>query len=232
MWKTSLFELTEGNVEVRNKMNVKNTFKINEINSMKVGLKYRNALILIHGEKIYVENITIPKIRKKYIYGLIEDRLKNKFKDIDNMMFSYKIWQKSRFSLSMTVLCINRNYRDLIKKFSENRINVKGMIPVQIYALNKYKDIINKEKYIFVVYFEVKTYFIACYKNKIIFNELFKIKSKSEFMECIDEFNLRLNVLVPNIKFYDIEFVNLPCKDILEDLRRNYSCNDLGEMTI
>ncbi|MCH3964162.1 MAG: hypothetical protein LKE46_07775 [Clostridium sp.] len=232
MWKTAVCELNEGSITIKDRGDVKDIFKINEISSIKMDLKHRSVLILIHGEELYVENMALPRTGRKYIYGLIEDRLKDKFKNIDNMMFSYKIWNKNKFEFNLTVLCINHNYSEVIKKFSDNKINIKGMVPVQIYVMDKYKHSINKKSYILVVCFETETYFIACYENNIVFSGLFKVKSKNQLLECVDEFNLKLNILIPNIKFHDMEFVNLPYKDIFKDLENNYSCSDLGEFAI
>ncbi|MCI2202598.1 MAG: hypothetical protein LKK61_14835, partial [Clostridium sp.] len=68
MWKTAVCELNEGSITIKDRGDVKDIFKINEISSIKMDLKHRSVLILIHGEELYVENMALPRTGRKYIY--------------------------------------------------------------------------------------------------------------------------------------------------------------------
>ncbi|MBV4426880.1 hypothetical protein [Clostridium tyrobutyricum] len=222
MWKTDIFELNSKN----------KTLQIAELQRIKVNLKSKKIIILVHGEEIYVENMIIPKIRKKSIYELIEEKLRNRFKKLDNIMFSYNINSHNKLELNVDVLCMNWDNFELFKKLSESKVDVKGVIPVQLYALEKYNKKIYKKQCIFLTFFKNIAYIIACYNNKIIFNDVFEVESKEDVIYCIEEFRLRLNILVPRIEFKHIEILNLPYKGLLEELSQYYNCNDLGELSI
>jgi hypothetical protein len=238
MFKTALLEVVDGKVMYLQKSknilskNMKKSLNVRDIRNINVNLKYRNITVLIHGEEIYIENMIIPKVRKIYIYNLVEDRLREKFKDINNIMFSYEIVNSSRVKLDIRVMCINSDCTHLIKKFTENNIDINGIVPVQLYVLNKYKNKINSDNYIFVTEIRNLTYFIACSKDKVLFNEIFHVDSGDDFLYCLDEFKLKLNLLIPNIDFKHMEFLNFPYKDVIKNISCKCSCNDLGEIVI
>lgn len=240
MWKSSFLELKGENITYikknrgifeNNKIN-KRIFNINEFKKIKINLKHKRVYILVHGEKVYVENFIMPKLKEKYLYNLIEEKLKEKFKNIDNIMFSYKILSDNGHNLHIMVFCMNWNNVELLKNFIKNKTEVKGILPVQFYALNRYAKNIKENNYIFAAFFDKIIYFLACQKEKVVFNELFEIQCKEDFMYYFDEFNLKLKLLIPGIDFKNIEFLNLPYKDVIGGIYKKYKCNDLGEMSI
>lgn len=222
MWKTDILEVNSKN----------KTLQISELQKIMVNLKSRKIIILLHGEEIYIENMIIPKIRKKNIHELIEEKLRNRFKKLDNIMFSHNITSHNKLELNVDVLCMNWHNFELFKKLSESKIDVKGVIPIQLYALKKYNKKIYKKQCIFLTFFKNIAYIIAYYNNKIIFNNVFEVKSKEDVIYCIEEFKLKLNILVPKIEFKHIEILNLPYKELLEELSQYYNCSDLGELSI
>lgn len=207
-------------------------FNKDEFKKMKVNLKHKKVYILVHGEEVYVENFIMPKLKEKYLYNLIEERLKRKLKNIDNIMFSYKILKDNGHSLNIVVFCMNWNNVNMLNNFSINKTEVKGILPIQLYALNKYIKNIKENNYIFIAFFDETVYLLACQREKVIFNDLFKIKCKEDFIYSLDEFNLKLSLLICGIDFKNIEFLNLPYKDVMKNLSEKYKCNDLGEMII
>lgn len=230
MWRTALLELQSENLIFKGRENIK--VKVHEIDKIKVNLKRKSVLILIHGEKIYVENMLIPKVKRKYVYNLVEEKLKEKFKDIDSMLFSYKITEKNRYSLNVNTFCINRNYRKLVEKFKDSSVNIIGLIPIQFYILNKYKNRIKDENYIFLTYIEEKGYFIACCRNKVVFNEMFEINSEEEFLECLDEFILKLKLIVPTVEFNYIYSVNFYYECMSKNIICGRKFKNLGEFIV
>lgn len=244
IWKKALLEINDKNIVYKemiksnslmklfnkNGKNYKH-IKIEDFEKIKVDLKNKNLFVLVHGEEIYVKIMTLPKLKNRKLYNLIREELKNRFKNIDNIMFSYEILKDNGYNLEVIVFCMNWDKVNMLKSYNDSSINIEGIVPIQFYILEKYKNKIKEENYVVILILEEIVYFIACHKQKVIFNNVFKNSNRESFFDYFDQFKLKLGILVPNISFQTIMFINFPYKDLIENISHEYKCEDLGNIS-
>ncbi|MFL0196882.1 hypothetical protein ACJDU8_15130 [Clostridium sp. WILCCON 0269] len=243
MWQKAFLEVSKKSIIYReickkkffinlfNKRNKKVVFS-NKFKDIKVNLKNKKLCILVHGEEIYVTYMNLPKIKKENLYGVIKYELKSRFKNMDNIMFSYEILKHNRHNLEVIVFCMNWSNIDIAKICSDRGASIKGIVPIQFYIWSNYKDKLGSENYIFTLIVDNILYLMACGEGKVIFNNVFKNIFKEDFLENLEQFQFKLNILVPNIKFSTIAFVDFLYKDIIETLSKKYICKDFGKFNM
>ncbi|WP_368487843.1 hypothetical protein [Clostridium sp. BJN0013] len=205
----------------------------NKLQDIKVNLKNKKLYILVHGEEIYITYMDLPKMKSENLYRVVKNELESRFKNIDNIMFSYEIVKRGKHSLGLIVFCMNWSNMNIAKVCNDKGGNIKEIMPIQFYVWSTYKNKLGKENYIFTLIKEDTLYLMACEGDKIIFNNVFKnIIVKEEFLGVLEQFKFKLNILVPKIKFSTIVFVDFLYKDIIETLCKSYTCKDLGNFSI
>lgn len=219
---------------IRNIVNKKNisNFEIKErcLDKMKVDLKNRNLFLLIHGEEVYTRYMILPKVKKEKLYFLIKNELKYRFKNLENIMFTYEIFKDNGTNLEVIVFCLNWNKSGLIKECVNRGGEIKGIYPVQFHILNNYRKKIKEENYIFIFSLQNNLYFLGCHKDKIIGNSVCKTFSKEKFMDELEKFKIRCCNIRDFKCFSSMFFLDFPYKDLIENLSKEYNCTDLGEL--
>ncbi|MEY7999439.1 hypothetical protein AB8U03_04365 [Clostridium sp. Mt-5] len=239
MHKKIFLEVNNKNImyrEISNKNSIFDLFNNNKINKsvisikdIKVKLKNRNLIILVHGEEIYIVFMELPKMNRENLFRIIKEELENKFKKMDNIMFSYEIIRRYKYRLEIMVFCMNWHNMKVAEKCDDVGFRIKGIVPIQFYIWENYKDKIINENYIFILMRDKIIYFIACHRGKIVFNNVFKNISKDGFFDILEQFRVKLSILMPDLRFSHIFFVDFPYKDIIEKLSENYMCKDLAK---
>ncbi|MEY8762295.1 MULTISPECIES: hypothetical protein [Clostridium] len=202
---------------------------ITSVNEIKVNLRNKKLVVLVHGEEVYVMSMTLPKVGRKNIYRIIEEEIENKFKKMNDIMFSYRIIRHFRHSLEIMVFCMNYDSRKLIEECHSAGFCVKGIVPVQFYIWETYRNKIKSESYIFILMRNGILYFMVCHENKMVLNNVFENMKKSDFFYILRQFQMKLNVLLNNFRFQRIFFVDFPYTDIIEKLSDTYFCEDLSD---
>jgi hypothetical protein len=225
--------------EVPNKNFIFNLFNSRVINKnivsikgIKVNLKNRNLVILAHGEEVYVMLMKLPRVNRTNIFKIIREELKNKFKRTDDIMFSYDIIRRCKYNLEVMVFCMNYRNGKVIEECHNAGFHIAGIVPIQFYIWENYKDKIKSENYIFVLMRNEVLYFIACHKCKMIFNNVFKNIKKDDFFDILEQFQMKLSILMTDFKFTYIYFVGFPYKDTIEEVSKQYICKDFGKFIV
>ncbi|BAH06160.1 hypothetical protein [Clostridium kluyveri] len=244
MWQKSFLEVGGKNIiyrEIYKKIFFINLFNrskkriifSNKLQDIKVNLKNKRLCILVHGEEIYITYMDLPKMKRESLNRVVRNELKSRFKNMDNIMFSYEIVKHSKHSLGLIVFCMNWSNMNIAKVCDDKGGNIRGIMPIQFYIWSTYKDKLGKGNYIFTLIKEDTLYLMACEDDKVVFNNVFKnIIIKEEFLGILEEFKFKLNILIPKIKFSTIVFVDFLYKDIIKALYKNYTCKDLGSFSI
>lgn len=207
-------------------------FKIhaNCIQDIKIQLKNKNLFIVVHGEEVYVKLITLPKVAKEKIEFVIREELRYRFKNLDNIMFTYEIFKDNGKSIQVVVFCLNWSQSDLIKKCVQRGGDVKGIFPIQFCVFNKYKPQIKEKNFILIFLLDTNTYLLGCSNDKIIGNSVIKAFNEEKFEEELEKFIVKCNLMreveyVPNILF-----LNFSYEELIESISKNYKCRNLGKM--
>ncbi len=208
-------------------------FKIKgkNVEDIKIDFNNKNIFIIIQGEEIYVKFIEVPKVSKRKLYFLIKDELKYRFKNIDNIMFTYDIFKDNGKSLELIVFCLNWNKDQVIEQCAKRGANIKGIYPIQFCALNSCKKNIKEHQYIFIFLDENKLYFLACVNEKVMANSVIENFSKEKFIEEVDKFINKCETFSIEKKFKNIFFLNVPYEDLIINLSKKYNCNSFGTIS-
>lgn len=202
--------------------------KSKDIDNMKIDFKNKNLFIIVDGEEIYVKLMTFPKVKKEKLHKIIKGELEYKFKNIENIMFTYQVVKDNGSSLDLIVFCLNWDKSDLIRVCTERGGKVKGIFPMQFCIFNYYKNRIEEKNYIFTFIHENILYFLACVDKKIISNSVVKTFVKDNFIEELKKFQAKISISKKCDQFSRIFFLNFPYKALIKDAEKLYSCIDLG----
>ncbi|MEG1256330.1 hypothetical protein [Clostridium sp.] len=107
-------------------------------------LKNSRIKVIIEGEEIFIYSIVTPRVESKKLYLIIRNDLINKFHDIENLIFDYRIYSKKKNSLQVTVYCINiENLPLLDEELLKNSI-IKSIKVIQGEYVNCYSEKLKK----------------------------------------------------------------------------------------
>lgn len=202
--------------------------KAKNIDDIKIDFKNRNLFIIVDGEEIYVKFMTFPKVEKEKLHAIIKGELQYRFKNIDNIMFTYQIIKDNGSSLDVIVFCLNWSKSNLVKKCTERGGKIKGIFPIQFCILNNYKNRIKDKNYILIFIHEDILYLLACSDNKMIANSVIKTFTENSFIDELKKFQVKCSILQEHDQFNKIFFLNFPYKALIKDAEELYSCIDLG----
>ncbi|MBV7275048.1 hypothetical protein JMF89_04935 [Clostridiaceae bacterium UIB06] len=208
----------------------KSDIKINDIRQLKVNFKKKNLFIILDGEELYIKIMILPKLKKEKIYEIIRSELEYRFKNIDNIMFTYQIIKDNGSNLEAIVLCLNWSRMDLVEDCVKRGAKLKGIYPIQFCILDNYKRIIKEKKYIFTFLYKGILYFLACSDNKIIANSVVKPFIEKNFMNELDKFRTKCNVLEVFKDLPKIVLLNLSSEGLIKNIKKLYKCYDLGNI--
>lgn len=205
-------------------------FDANCIEDIKIELKNKKLFIIVHGEEIYVKFMTLPKVTKEKMEFVIREELRYRFKNLDNIMFTYEIFKDNGKSLDVVVFCLNWSKSDLIRKCAQRGGEIKGIYPIQFCVFNKYKHEIKEKKFIFIFLLDSNIYLLGCSNDKIIGNTVIKAFNEEKFEDELGKFIIKCNLIreveyVPNILF-----LNFSYKQLIDLLSKTYKCRDLGKI--
>lgn len=207
--------------------------QIDNIDDIKIHVRNKNLFIVVHGEEVYVKLMILPKVSREKLYFIIKQELRVRFKNLDNIMFTYEVFQDNGNCLEVIVFCFNWNEAGLVKNCIETGGDVKGIYPIQFCILDKYRNQIKSENYILIFYLKNNVYLIGCYRNKIVGNSVFRnfdIDNTERFEDEIDSFIVKCNILSRAKELPSIFLLNFFNKALIESLRKNYNCESLGEI--
>ncbi|HEY8892488.1 MAG TPA: hypothetical protein VIM70_19820 [Clostridium sp.] len=217
-----------------NKISYENTYcKDNEnIKDFQVDIKNKNLYVLVEGETVYIKLVTLPIVKKYLINDMIKNELRYYYKDIDNIVFTYKLIKKDEFNMQILVFCLKGNNLDILENSINNNINLKKVNLIQFCFKNYYSSKINVKKYILVFYYNYNLYFLICHDEEIVANHIASIKELSmlKFSQIMDDFLEQYNanaklcekIYYTNVKELNIdkfEYLGLSCQ-ILDELKR------------
>ncbi|MEG0772916.1 hypothetical protein [Clostridium sp.] len=198
-------------------------------------IKNRKLIVIIEGEEIYINIITIPKVKNFKIYDLIKNELICKFNSIDNIIFDYNIIQENEISLEIIVYCVNIGNFHVLNDENDDRVTFSKVNLVQNYILSYLKRFIKEDNYFFVFRYKRNIYFLLVNKGNIIANKVIAMDNNllnhteelSRFIESYkEEFSYiniiyTVNLMLSNTqleKFIVIKLKDIITKDFLNHI--------------
>lgn len=190
-------------------------------------IKNRKLIVIIEGEEIYTNIITIPKVKNFKVYDLIKNELICKFNSIDNIIFDYKIIQENEISLEIIVYCVNIDNFHVLNDERDNRVTFSKVNLVQNYILSYLKKFIKEDNYFFVFRYKRNIYFLLVKEGNIIANKVIAMDNNllnhseelSRFIESYKEEFSYINIIYTvNLVLSNTQlekFIVIKLKDII-----------------
>lgn len=189
----------------------------------------RAIAAILYEEEIYIENIDIPKAKRKWIKRLVENNLTYNFEDIDKLAYSYEIINKRKGNKSARILCVNSDVNEFIQH------SVKGMGVKAIYLIQfcySYFAYLTCKADNFILIFNSGSYIyiLFCEKRSIIKCEIMEI-NKADF----GEINSTIQTMLKTEDIYTacdempLVLINFREDHIIEKLKTHYNLYSIVE---
>lgn len=139
--------------------------------------------LIIEEKELLIEELVIPRTRKAYIEGMVENALLQKFPSLNEIAFDYKVIEKHKTQLRVLVYCVNLSNLLLLqeKNFQGAEI-VSVKVIQQIYA-EIFSRRTKKKDFSGIVVF--KNYFYFFYlQNGIMYEN--KVEEFNNISEIVD----------------------------------------------
>jgi hypothetical protein len=198
--------------------------KIDNFQDIKVNLKNKNLSIIVNGEEIYVKLMTLPKVGKEKMYFIVKNELQYRFKNIDNIIFTYEIFNHIGKNVEVIVFCMNWNRTDFIDKCLSKGAKIKGICPIQFKVLNYYRKRIKEKEYIILFQYDRDVYLLACVEGKIIANSVINNFHEQNFLEEFEKFQFKYSIMEVTQSLGKIFLLNFPYDHLIKILSDNYEC--------
>lgn len=161
-----------------------------DINNYKINFKRKNVTIVLHEEEAYIKNITIPKVKGKKLVTLIRYEIGMNFKNVNSILYSYKINKEYKDKKEIIIYCINNKNQKIFKDImlNNNRITIINLY--QFRVLEKLFIMIREKNFIVCIYEESSVYFVCLKNNMPVCNVTvtnFKYSAK-EFIKSLNVF--------------------------------------------
>lgn len=202
----------------------------NNFRNLMVNLKDKNLSIVINDEEVYTKLITIPKVPKERIYFIIKNELQYRFKNVNNIIFSYDIVQHKKDKLEVMVFCLNWNRSNLISRFAEEDIRIEKIVPVQFNVVDNYSKRIKEKEYGIIFLREKSLYLIGCIEDKMITNKVVSgcsILQDNVFVDELEKFKIKCSLFGFENELTNLFFLGFPYKELVSGLSKDYNCNYL-----
>lgn len=173
----------------------RNRYLYEEVFEAKRELQKKNLNVILLEEEFYIESLTIPRCRKKYIDSIVEMEVAKKFKEKDDILYNYSIVHKDKEKIKIIINYIDsKNINSLrpLKKI----LKINSVYPIQIIASKKIKRKVRKNIFIAVFHYKDIFYGFTYYNNLILGTTLIR---KDDTFEKIKDKILGLMTLSKDI---------------------------------
>ncbi|NME63171.1 hypothetical protein HF846_00990 [Clostridium cadaveris] len=223
----------------RNRISTKrNHYLHEEILEAKKELQKKNLNVVLLEEEFYIECLTIPKCRKKYIDAVVQSEVNNKFKEKDDILYNYSIVYKGKENIKILINYIDSKNINCLKHLKKV-LKISSVYPVQILESKKIKRKLRKNIFVAIFPYEDVLYGFTYYKKLILGTIIIrkddsfeKTKDKIiELMTLSNDIIKQLNKEIPNeIYFFkdSINFIKINVNSIYNELKKIWSeCYEL-----
>lgn len=145
----------------------RNRYLYEEIFEAKGELQKKNLNVVLLEEEFYIECVTIPRCRKRYIDSVVEIEVAKKFKEKDDILYNYSIVYKDKEKIKILINYIDSKNINCLRPLKKN-LKINSVYPIQIIASKKIKRKVKKNIFIAVFPYEDILYGFTYYNNLIL----------------------------------------------------------------
>jgi len=211
----------------KNNKNKFSSTKIDKPESVKLHFWDKKFYVVLEGEETYIKLISIPKLELESIDDVVKTELKYNFNNIDDIMFTYKIYREYDNKLELLVYCINSSKYEIIRRCSEIW-DVKGINVIQFCLFNYIKKLVDIKNYIYLYLLNSNLYLTGVSNNQICCNSITPIFDNfSGAQDSIDDFIIKYEKL----GFGSFEGIySLNFENSITTLSEKIKCQSLGKI--
>ena len=201
------------------------TIKIDKPESVKLHFWDKKFYVVLEGEETYIKLISIPKLEIQSINEVVRTELKYSFNNIDDIMFTYKIYREYENKLELLVYCINSSKYEIIRRCSEIW-DVKGINVIQFCLFNYIKSLVDVKNYIYIYLLNSNLYLTGVSNNQLCCNNITPILDDFRgTQDSIDEFIIKYEKLGFGV-IDAIYTLNIESK--INNTSKKIKCQNLG----
>ncbi len=150
---------------------------------------HKNTLqIILLEEELHVQCLDIPNCKKRYLSSIVENEVKENFKNWESILYNYSIVKKENQGFKILINYIYSENLRYIKLYSKS-LKIQYVYPIQLIATKKFNKI-NRNK-VYTILFKYNEIFYVCayYKNLIIGTAIInKIELKNKGFLKVEKF--------------------------------------------
>ena len=149
-----------------------------------IDFKNRKINIVIEGEELFIKNIKIPKVRKKYLSSIIKNEVFLRYGE--NILFTYSIYEEKEKEYLIKLYCFQKCRCKFLQDEKLRESSIVNIDFMQNYVKDFYSKTIKEDKYILIFNYGKYIYLLKVKKNILVFNKIVNI-FKSNYDYCKKE---------------------------------------------
>jgi len=187
-------------------------------------------VVIIEGEELFINLITLPKVKNSRLYDLVKNELLYKFNKLENIIFDYEIIKETEEAVEVVVYCVNIENFSILKKENYNQSNFIKINMLQNFIKGYLSSSIKDEDYYLAFRYKREVYFLVVAKKNIIANKVVKINKgnvniSEEFITFINNYNEDLKY-INKIYTMDLTITNAQLKNFIVVKLIDLNCRD------
>lgn len=187
-------------------------------------------MVIIEGEELFINLITLPKVKNSRLYDLVKNELLYKFNKLENIIFDYEIIKETEEAVEVVVYCVNIENFNILKKENYNQSNFIKINMLQNFIKGYLSSSIKNEDYYLAFRYKREVYFLVVAKKNIIANKVVKINKgnvniSEEFTTFINNYNEDLKY-INKIYTMDLTITNAQLKNFILVKLKDLNCKD------
>lgn len=187
-------------------------------------------MVIIEGEELFINLITLPKVKNSRLYDLVKHELLYKFNKLENIIFDYEIIKETEEAVEVVVYCVNIENFSVLKKDNYNHSNFIKINMVQNFIKEYLSSTIKDEDYYLAFRYKREVYFLVVAKKNIIANKVVKINKgnvniSEEFITFINSYKDD-HKYINKIYTMDLTITNAQLKNFILVKLKDLNCKD------
>ncbi len=148
--------------------------------------------IVVEGKELFIEDITLQRVRGEKIYQLVECALVERFHSLNQIAFDYRVYKREKDKIKVIIYCLNLGNLQLKDEDDFKYIRIKSVKVIQQLYADYFIKAIKKNEFYGLVSNGDYIYFFHVSKNIITQNRVIELNSlhdDAEILKLCSEIN-------------------------------------------
>lgn len=163
--------------------------KFESINDLIMSTKRKKAAIILSGEEVNINMVTLPKVKTHEVYNLIKNEIYYSFRSTKDLMICYTLFKENANKDEFIVFCLNTSRLSMVYNNRSAGTNITNIYVLQLCVLGYFRKKIKSKDYVFLFTYKNNLYLLYCINNILIYNNIIKACGLEEnFEELVYKF--------------------------------------------